>query len=218
MSGLVWKDILVMRKNLKFYAVFLLVYFAMAVLGIFDITFVTSFSTVVLMMLPVSCFSFDEQAKWDRFARAFPLNPRTIVGARYLFTLLILLVVTAFSAVAAVLVDVLNIGAAPLMENIASLLGSMGAGLFIVDVMLPLCYKMGAERARPYLFAVIFIPFVVFFLLLRFGKDLGLSLSFLNQLPETSALALIGLIPLAGILCLALSFLLSCRIADRKEF
>ena len=35
MSGLLWKDILVSRKNLKFYIYFLLAYFALAVLGFF---------------------------------------------------------------------------------------------------------------------------------------------------------------------------------------
>lgn len=218
MSGLLWKDILVSRKNLKFYVIFLLAYFALAVLGIFDVTFVTSFSTVILMMVPVSTFSFDEAAKWDRFARSFPLEPRTVVGARYLFTMLILAVVAAFSAVCALLLAGLGIGDASLVENIASILGSMGAGLFIVDVMLPLCYKLGPERARPYLFAVIFIPFIVLFLLLRFGHDLGLSLEFLNRLPELNALGVIALLPLAGLTCLGLSFLISCRIVDRKEF
>ena len=84
--------------------------------------------------------------------------------------------------------------------------------------MLPLCYKLGPERARPYLFAVIFIPFIALFLLLRFGHDLGLSLEFLNRLPELNALGVIALLPLAGLACLGLSFLISCRIVDRKEF
>lgn len=218
MSGLLWKDILVSRKNLKFYIYFLLAYFALAVLGIFEITFVTTFSTIILMMVPVSAFSFDEAAKWDRYARTLPLPPRVIAGARYLFTLVILLVVAAFSTVCAVLIDLLQLGDTPLIESIAAMLGSLGAGLFIVDVMLPLCFKLGPERARPYLFAVILIPFVAVFLLLGFGPDLGLSLEFLNQIPETGALGVIALLPLAGLACLGLSFLISCRIVDQKEF
>lgn len=218
MSGLLWKDILVSRKNLKFYIYFLLAYFALAVLGIFEITFVTTFSTIILMMVPVSAFSFDEAAKWDRFCRSLPLESRDIVGARYLFTLLILLVLAACSSMCAVALTLLDLGNASLIENLASMLGSLGAGLFIVDVMLPLCFKLGPERARPYLFAVILIPFVAVFLLLGFGPDLGLSLEFLNQIPETSALGVIALLPLAGLACLGLSFLISCRIVDRKEF
>ena len=218
MTGLIWKDAMVMRKNIKFYAIFLIAYFGLALLGIFELTFVISFSAVIIMMLPISCFSFDEAAKWDRFARSFPLGPQTIVGARYLFTLLILLILAAFSSVCAVLLTLLDIGGTPLIEHIATMLGSLGMGLFIVDIMLPLCYKLGPERARPYLFAVIFIPFVVIFLLIRFGSDLGLSLEFLNRMPEINALGVIALLPLAGLACLGLSFLISCRIVDRKEF
>ena len=218
MTGLIWKDAMVMRKNIRFYVIFILAYFGLAVLGVFDASIVISCSTVIIMVLPVSCFSFDETAKWDRFCRSLPLEPRDIVGARYLFTLLILLVLAACSSVCAVLFTLMDLGSASLIENLASMLGSMGAGLFIVDFMLPLCYKLGPARARPYLFAVILIPFAAVFLLLRFGGDLGLSLEFLNQLPEINALGVIALIPLAGLACLGLSFLISCRIVDRKEF
>lgn len=218
MTGLIWKDALVMRKTIRFYLIFMLAYFGLSVLGIFEMTFVVTFSTVIVMMLPISSFSFDEAAKWDRFARSFPLEPRAIVGARYLFVLLILLALAAFSALCAVLLSLLDIGEVPLVENIASGLGSLGVGLLIVDVMLPLCYKLGPERARPYLFAVIFLPFVAVFLLIRFASDLGLNLEFLNRLPEMAALAAVGLIPLAGLAGLLVSYLISCRIMEQKEF
>ena len=35
---------------------------------------------------------------------------------------------------------------------------------------------------------------------------------------NSSALGVIALLALAGLVCLGLSFLLSCRIVDRKEF
>ena len=201
MSGLILKDALVMRKNIRFYVIFMLAYFGLAVLGVFDASIVISFSTVIIMVLPISCFSFDETAKWDRFCRSLPLESRSIVGARYLFTLLILLILAACSSVCAVVLTLLDLGSASLIENLASMLGSLGP-----------------ERARPYLFAIVLIPFIVIFLLLRFGGDLGLSLEFLDRLPEINALGVIALLPLAGLACLGLSFLISCRIVDRKEF
>ena len=39
MSGLLLKDALVMRKNIRFYAVFLLIYFGLSLLKIFEMTF-----------------------------------------------------------------------------------------------------------------------------------------------------------------------------------
>ena len=218
MSGLLWKDILVSRKNLKFYLIFLLAYFALAVLGIFEITFVTTFSTVILMMVPVSAFSFDEAAKWDRFARSFPLPPRTMVGARYLFTLLILLVVAAYSTVCAVLIDLLQLGDTPLIENIAAMLGSMGAGLFIVDIMLPLCYKVGVERARPYMYVVIFVPAILLFGAYQLGLISAETFAALETLPEATLLAGAGLMALLPLLGMGASYWISCRFLEGKEF
>ena len=93
MYGLIWKDFLVLRKTLRLYVLFLLGYLGMALLGIFDLTFVTTFCVVILMILPISAFSYDEFARWDRYARTLPLSSRQIVGGRYLFVLLLLLVV-----------------------------------------------------------------------------------------------------------------------------
>ena len=124
MTGLIWKDALVMRKNIRFYVIFLLAYFGLAVLGVFDASIVISFSTVIIMVLPISCFSFDETAKRDRFCRSLPLESRDIVGARYLFTLLILLVLAACSSMCAVALTLLDLGNASLIENLASILGS----------------------------------------------------------------------------------------------
>ena len=102
MYGLIWKDFLVLRKTLRLYVLFLLGYLGMALLGIFDLTFVTTFCVVILMILPISAFSYDEFARWDRYARTLPLSSRQIVGGRYLFVLLLLLVVAAIGAVSAV--------------------------------------------------------------------------------------------------------------------
>lgn len=57
MYGLIWKDFLVLRKTLRLYVLFLLGYLGMALLGIFDLTFVTTFCVVILMILPISAFS-----------------------------------------------------------------------------------------------------------------------------------------------------------------
>ena len=216
MTGLMMKDALVMRKTLRLYALFLLFYSGLAVLGVFPMSMALAMVEVIVMVLPISSFSYDEAAKWDRYAAVLPVGRTAVVKARYLFLLLVLLAAAAIGLVGSILASLL--AREDLGELLATLLVSMGLGLMIADIMLPVVYQLGPERARPYLFAVILIPFVAVFLLLGFGPDLGLSLEFLNQIPETSALGVIALLPLAGLACLGLSFLISCRIVDRKEF
>ena len=152
------------------------------------------------MILPISAFSYDEFARWDRYARTLPLSPRQLVGARYLFVLLLMLAVAAIGAVSAVLLSFT--GSADLWESLGAQLASLGVALFIVDVMLPLNYRLGPERARPFLFAVTFLPFILLFLLAK--ADI-LDLSFLDRLQPSQAAA-------------GFAFLISCRVTERKEY
>ena len=193
-----------MKTIIKQLAFTVLGYLGMALLGIFDLTFVTTFCVVILMILPISAFSYDEFARWDRYAHTLPLSPRQIVGGRYLFVLLLLLVVAAIGAVSAVL-----------WESLSAQLASLGVALFIVDVMLPLNYQLGPERARPFLFAVTFLPFILLFLLAKVNI---LDLSFLNRLQPSQAAVGFILFPLIALAGLALSFLISCRVTERKEY
>lgn len=216
MTGLVLKDILVMRKTLKTYVLFLIFYALLAVMGIFDVSIITSMIQVIIMLLPISAFSYDEQAEWDRYAMALPLGRRCVVSARYLFALLMVLGAAAFGLVVCVFLAILNSGS--LAESLATVLVSLGVGLLITDIILPLNYKLGPERARPYLYAVVFLPIIILFGSAKLGLFEGMDLSFLNRMSQASVLAVFALVPLAALLAMGVSFLISCRILDGKEF
>lgn len=208
MTGLILKDILVLRKALKSYVLFLCFYFIMALVGLFSISFITAFVQIIVMILPMSAFAYDEQAKWDRYAVTLPLGRRAVVGARYLFVILMILVAAAFALASCVALSIT--GAEPVEENLAAGLGALSVGLLSVDLTLPLSYKLGPERARPYLYAIIFIPVILVVLAARMG--------WLDGIPEQSAIMLFALLPVLPLLGLPVSYLVSCRIVERKEF
>lgn len=216
MTGLVIKDLLVMRKTLKTYMLFLCFYLLMAILGAFELPMVTAMINVIIMMLPIGAFSYDEAAKWDRYAMTLPLSRRSVVGARYLFVLLMSLMAAAFGLLAGVFVSMAGKGV--LMEALAAILLSLGIGLFIADVLLPLSYKLGPERARPYLYLVVFLPVIALYGASKLGLLDGLESSWISSLPDTSILLMFSLVPLAALLGLGVSFLISCRIVANKEF
>lgn len=216
MTGLVLKDILVMRKTLKTYVLFLIFYALLAVMGIFDVSIITSMIQVIIMLLPISAFSYDEQAEWDRYAMALPSGRHCVVSARYLFALLMVLGAAVFGLVVCVFLAILNSGS--LAESLATVLVSLGVGLLITDIILPLNYKLGPERARPYLYAVVFLPIIILFGSAKLGLFEGMDLSFLNRMSQASVLAVFALVPLAALLAMGVSFLISCRILDGKEF
>ena len=216
MTGLILKDFLVMRKTLKTYTLFLIFYAALAALGALPLATVTAMVQIILIMLPISAFSYDEFAKWDRYVLTLPLGRRTVVKARYLFTLLMTLGAAAFGLLACVLLSLFR--QESLRENLASVLMCLALGLFIADVMLPLCYKLGPERARPYLYLLVFLPVILLFITYKLGFLNGLELFFLSDLSEGAILALFALLPLAALAGLWVSYLAACRVVEAKEF
>lgn len=215
MTGLIWKDFLILRKVLRAYALFLLFYLLLSVLGAFDLSFVLSFIQVVILVLPLSTFSYDEYARWDRYATTLPLSRQKLVSARYGFTLLLLLCAAAFGGAACVFSSLLDQTPGDIL---ATTLVCLGTGIFIVDVMLPLCYKLGPERARPFLFAIVLLPLIVLFAADKLDLLSGLDLSWLDHMPTTSLVGMLALVPLAGLAGMAVSYLISCRIVEKKEF
>lgn len=211
MTGLILKDFLVLRKALRTYILFLLFYLVMALLNLFSIAFITAFVQIIVMILPMSSFAYDDLAKWDRYAMALPLGRRAVVRAKYTFVLLMILVAAAFALLSCVALSIT--AAQPPEENLAAGVGALSVGLLAVDVTLPLNYKMGPERARPFLYAIIFIPVLLIVLAARAGWLDGLE-----QLPLSAVLPLLAAVPLAILLGLPVSYLISCRIVDRKEF
>ena len=210
MSGLIWKDLMVLRKTLKTYGLFFLFYFLMAAVGLFNISFVTAVLQLIVIMLPMSAFAYDEQAKWDRYAIALPLGRRRVVAARYLFTLLMVLIAAAFSLLTCTVISITGNGL--FLENLAAVLTTLGLGLLVADLLLPLNYKLGPERSRPYLYAIVFLPVIA----LVGAAQLG-WLDWLDQVPESYVISLFALSALLPLLGFPVSWLVSCRIMERKE-
>lgn len=211
MTGLILKDLLVLRKTLRTYILFLLFYFVMALLNLFSIAFITAFVQIIVMILPMSSFAYDDLAKWDRYAMALPLGRRAVVRAKYAFVLLMVLVAAAFALVSCVALSIT--AAQPVEENLAAGVGALSIGLLAVNVTLPLNYKMGPERARPFLYAIIFFPVILVVLAAQAGWLDGLE-----GLSPDLVLPLLAAIPLVVLLGLPVSYLISCRIVDKKEF
>ncbi len=216
MTGLILKDMLILRKTFRSYGIFLVLYAAMALAGIFPVGAMASVTQIIIMMLPMSAFAIDEHAKWDRYALTFPAGRRAVVGARYLFALVMAAFGALFSLAAILLLSAIQGGGwGPLLDNLASLLVSLGMGLVICDFLLPLCFKLGVERARPYMYLIVFAPVVVMFLLMQMEV---IDLSAMNAMDTALLMACFAAVPLLALLGMAPSWLASLRIMEKKEF
>lgn len=213
MSGLVIKDFMVLRKQGKSYLLILGLYALLTIMGVFYYSVMSSMMVVLVMMLPMATFSYDDLARWDKYAAAMPVGRAGIVKAKYITTLLItggsaLLCLVLNTVVAAARLEDASFGALNL-----TLLACLGVGVLINAVILPMMFKYGAEKARGMSMGVMLVLFVLIFGLSALLAETGLE----SFIPEAVMLWSPVILALFAAAALALSYRLSLRIYRKKE-
>ena len=152
MIGLIYKDLMVMRKPLALYMVIFAVY---GYMGIAYDQGGLLFAMVLVLsaMLPVSSIAYDERCKWDKIANTAPLSRKEIVMAKYLFAILL----TVFS-VAVCFVIYLFDSRMPMTEKLIMCYMLTMGGMLYQALLLPVNIKFGAEKGRNIMLAIMFVP------------------------------------------------------------
>lgn len=149
MFGLVIKDFYVMRKNVTYYFGFLVVYGFLAACGVFPYSILAGMVAMVGLMLPMSSFAYDDQARWEKFAVATPAGRRGVVQGKYLFALLGTLASAVLVGAILTVMGLLGIVEAEAWWEPVAVVGACACVTLLMDSMfLPFLLKFGAEKAR----------------------------------------------------------------------
>ena len=210
MMGLVRKDFYLAAVLARSYLIVAAIFLVLSLAGIYEFSFLSSFMSLLCIMLPVNVFSYDEQAKWDRFAAALPGGRRAVVQARYVFTLLVsvgAVVLGGAVGAAACLLDPTE--GETLWEMVLSTASGGSIGILLNAAMLPLMFKFGVQKGRLYLALVLAIFFGVF---------LGGVAALASAVEDPSALLPpLAAIPAVGLLALVPSYFVSLSIFRKKD-
>ncbi|MGI6199516.1 MAG: ABC-2 transporter permease [Christensenellales bacterium] len=217
MTGLLLKDLLNLRKYFCTLALLLAVYAAIFIPTAGTI----SFSAVIVLltsMVATTTFSYDDMAHWPPYALTLPITRRDLVRSKY--ALLFLL-----SAGGAVLSLLICLAAGyfmpdkglPWSETLGAHALLLAIALFFGSVMLPLLFRFGAERARLLMILCYAAPTVLIFtgvsLVRERFPDFVASVNWDRVIEQ-----FIWIAPVAILLLLWLSYRLSVRICQRKEY
>ena len=210
MKGLLQKDFYLMRTLARSYAFILGVFFLLSLTGVYDGTFLCTFLVLMCVMIPANTFSYDEQAKWDKYAASLPAGRPGVVRAKYLFTLLVSLAALALAALLQALLFFLGrAGSATLVEAELSAVAPAGFGILMTAILLPLLFRFGSQRGRLYLVLVVAV--------LTGGTVGGAMVLSEAGLDASILLTLLAAAPLVGLVALVPSYFLSLRIYREKD-
>lgn len=153
MAGLLYKDWLLLRRQLWYYALLLGLYLALTAAGVLDASFLCGLAVLYGTLLPTTCFSYDEAVHWERYAAATPAGRRGTVDGQVPAALLL----AALSGRDFPLPHRPDGGAGE--RSGLAVLVCTGLALAVNAVNLPLLLLLGVSRSR----AALYFVFILFF-------------------------------------------------------
>ena len=209
MLGLIKKDLLMIKGNLRQAILFLIVFIILALQENNIIVIVPVF---VSMMIFMTTFSYDEYNKWEAYAISLPVSRKNIVKAKYFASIILWAIALLVTAVITVVMGIFeqNINYS---EMIGMILGCVFSIVLLEALMFPLIFKFGVEKGR----IGVFIGVFVIAALLGFIFT-GIDLENANGFIEFFNNYYYILIPLVAVILMVISYFVSKKIYLKKEF
>lgn len=209
MIGLIKKDLLMIKGNLKLVVIIFLVFFIMALQGELDISFVPALISVMLFM---STFSYDEYNKWDAYAITLPNGRKNIVKSKYVATIILILASIIITIIMNIIVGIIHKNLD--CEKIFSIMAGCCFGIIIIQsIIYPLIFKYGIEKGRIGLFVGTFGIVALIGLLSKTIK-IDIPLNLINFVENYWLI----IVPALLIIILFISYKISESIYLKKEF
>ena len=207
MLGLIKKDFLLIKANSKQMVIIFIVYLMLAFQGTFDATFIVP---LIGIMLFISTFSYDDFNNWNSYAVTLPNGRKNVVRAKYIASIILTIILAIVSLTIGIGISYTKTNSINLDEIISSLMGTMLSSIIIISLLYPIVFKFGATNGRIILFAVVFGIAGIGALIAQFVD----MTSIINMLDSYSLIA----IPIISAILLGISYLISNKIYQNKEF
>ena len=169
MKALLYKDLCVLWKQMKFMIFMVAIFCLMPDTGFSLNTFFVAYAGLII---PVTLFAYDERAKWDSLAAMMPYSTRDLVLSRYIFGWMS----TVFAVLCYLAGQLLfSSGHKPAGESALVLVITLAMTLVVQAVYFPILFRLGAEKGRLVMLVVIVGIMVVVSLAVNVLRDAPLA-------------------------------------------
>ncbi len=217
MLGLIWKDLINLKKNVKIFSILAVLYGFMAFMSA-DASFFSSMFTMLIAILTLSVYSYDELARWDIYALTMPVSREDIVRGKYIIMLLLTLIGSVLGTLSTIAIQMIQKGT-PALYGIENAWFGGAIVILFYSVALPFITKLGVEKARLIFFVIYLIPFGIIYFV---GKAVEAGnmvipdalIRLAHQVMDHIAV----LTPIVLIVALFISYSVSLKVYRQKEF
>ena len=216
MKGLLIKDILNMKNYMK-QLVLVLIFFIAYGIFLKNGTFVGTMITLMLSMQVITTMSYDEYAKWDKYALTMNINRKDIIISKYIFftiSIIIGIVVGITTSIAINQIAKLDTG---MNEIIVTSIVVPCVFAILFSIIIPVVFKTGVEKGRIVMMLILFIPALLVGAIVKISEKANITMPSPSNLEILMKFGVLGLV-LLTILAVFISYKVSLSIYNKKEF
>ncbi|WP_131026780.1 ABC-2 transporter permease [Clostridioides difficile] len=211
MKGLILKDLLNLKGNIKFILLFIIMFGFMSSLGDGNVNNFIGVIIVLCTTMIVSTFSYDDLNKWDSYVLTMPINRNDIVLSKYLTMLIFSFIGVLVSLIVSVTIGYFK---NTLILNETLLINALILSISVCfgSLILPLIYKFGTERARLLMILCFLVPTLALLVFKSILENISSPISI-----EIILNTLVYSLPFVAILLFVISYFISSTIYSKKE-
>lgn len=208
MKGLILKDFYCLKKYMK---QLVMVLICLGVWGIMmkSSTYILFMISMFASMTVLTTMAYDEKSQVNKYLLAGPTARWEIVIGKFASWLV--------TITAAVVIELLlgflmmNYYSTPRNDLLISILETNSVYIILFSILIPICYKIGVERARIMMFVIFLIPTAIIIFFANYSKaDTMITDALIRNM--------IILLPISAIIILIVSIFISIQIVEKKEF
>ena len=217
MKGLILKYLLIL-KNLMRNILFAMLAFVLLSVMMKNYYYAGFIIPFYIVMLIISVFSYDELNNSNGYIITLPFSRKTIVKARYILSLINIGIALLIGLLLSLIIPLLN-SDITFMSIFLSMCATVGGVIIVISLLIPFFYKFGVQKGRMMLFIVIIGLSLVIGTVFALFENAKLPIAnFINNIASLHYLIIIVGIILLILFVLYISYRISCKVYQKKEF
>lgn len=216
MKGLLLKDLSIMKTQGRTAVLIMAIALFMLIAGN-NTAFAVVYANILFVTFGITTISYDNYDNGYAFLFTLPISRKLYVMEKYVFSMLSIATGTVLSLILMIVVSFIKVNYILTTSEIAFVIGYGVSAIVISSIMLPVNLKFGPEKGRIAMVVLIAIVMAGIFGMAKISGTMGLTRVYLG-IRGIPTFLIIGLFSVIVLLILACSYLISCKIMEKKEF
>lgn len=216
MKGLLLKDLSIMKTQGRSVVIFMAIALFMLMAGN-NTTFAVAYVNVLFITFGITTLSYDMHDNGYAFLFTLPISRKLYVMEKYVFSLLSIATGVVFSLILMIGVSFIKDDYILTTSEISFVIGYVIGAIVVLSIMLPVNLKFGPEKGRIAMIIVIAIIVAGGFAASKIAGTMDLTKVYWG-IREITPMVVMGILSIVVVMILIISYLISCRIMNKKEF